>query len=107
MADYYEGSGLLTRDVPALTASDISATRWIAAADFYEKHGLLNVETVPADVSAFRWQAMADFYEKNGLLSQVTDPGDISSARWLAMAKFYERNGLLNGDASATEIVSK
>jgi hypothetical protein len=96
LADYYEGNGLLTRNVPVLDAADVSAARWIAAAKFYEANGMLNVVTDPGDVSAARWQAMADFYEEQGLLNEAVDAGDISAARWLAMAKFYERNGLLN-----------
>jgi hypothetical protein len=68
------------RDIPtfsagqnstALSASDVSAYRWQAMAEFYSSQaGLVpvtgeNLATISAaDISAYRWQAMAAFYSK-------------------------------------------
>ena len=35
----------------------------------YERLGMLNYHDNPDDLSAYRWQAMAEAYEKMGLLN--------------------------------------
>lgn len=77
-------------------AADISALRWQAMAEAYERAGLLNDRIEPGDASAYRWQAMARAYEQAGLLIDRLDPGDVAAFRWQAMAEAYERAGLLN-----------
>ena len=59
------------QDSTALSASDVSAYRWQAMAEFYSSQaGVIPVtgENVAAlsasDISAYRWQAMAAFYSK-------------------------------------------
>ncbi len=53
-----------------LTAADAQAYRWQAMANWYERHGLLNLDSeAAADAHAYRWQAMANWYERQGLLN--------------------------------------
>jgi uncharacterized protein affecting Mg2+/Co2+ transport len=84
----------VTADVEA---ADLSAARWQAMGDFYEKQGMLtrdNFDYVSAaDLSAARWQAMGDFYEKQGMLTRdnfdYEQAADLSAARWQAMGEYY------------------
>jgi uncharacterized protein affecting Mg2+/Co2+ transport len=93
----------VTADVEA---ADLSAARWQAMGDFYEKQGMLtrdNFDYVSAaDLSAARWQAMGDFYEEQGMLTRdnfdYEQAADLSAARWQAMGEFYEEQGMLTRD---------
>lgn len=91
-------------------AADISAMRWQAMAEAYEKAGLLNERMDAGDVSATRWQAMGRFYEEQGLLTRdafdYAQAADDLAYRWNAMGEAYEKAGLLNdrldpGDVAA------
>ena len=83
-------------------AADLSAARWQAMGDFYEKRGMLTRDNFDyeqaADVSAARWYSMGKFYEDQGLLTRdnfnYEQAADVSAARWQAMGKFYEDQGL-------------
>ena len=77
-------------------AADLSAARWQAMGEFYEKNGMLTRDNFDyekaADLSAARWQAMAKYYADQGLLTRedfdYEKAADISAARWQAMAEF-------------------
>lgn len=85
-------------------AADLSAARWQAMGEYYEKQGMLTRDDFDyagaADVSAARWQAMGKFYEGQGLLTRENfdyeKAADLSAARWQAMGEYYEKNGMLN-----------
>jgi hypothetical protein len=55
-----------------------------------------------AGISAMRWQAMGEFYEKQGLLTRdnfdYEKAADLSAARWQAMAEFYKDSEQLTRD---------
>jgi hypothetical protein len=61
-----------------------------------------NVYEHDAEISAMRWQAMGEFYEKQGLLTRDSfdydKAADLSAARWQAMAEFYKDSELLTRD---------
>jgi hypothetical protein len=86
--------------------AEISAMRWQAMGEFYEKQGLLTRDSFDydkaADLSAARWQAMGKFYEEQGLLTRDSfdydKAADLSAARWQAMGEFYKDSELLTRD---------
>ena len=86
-----------------LNHGDISAFRWNAIAQGYEKIDLpsqpLLTQLNHGEIAAFRWNAIAQGYEKMDLsyptLLTELAPGDIMAFRWNAMARAYEKMGLI------------
>jgi hypothetical protein len=71
------------QDSTTLSASDISAHRWQAMANFYSSQaagipvtGVNLTALSAADISTYRWQALSMFYLKQALAKvRITPPG--------------------------------
>ena len=105
-----EQATIAGRNLTTLSSDEVSAYRWQAMADFYEKNGLLRSDALDyeqaANNMAARWIAMAEYYKAHGMLTRAEslvpvtgftadklltdyDAGEASAYRWRAMAQYY------------------